>query len=115
MKSIILLLISISLSFNSIASHMMGGEITWQCLGPSSSDSGKYIFTVKFYRDCNGILPTMGSLMVTNHPAITSIPLSPVAGSPFDISTAGCGWNCNNSPPVGTRGLVQEYIWKSTP
>jgi hypothetical protein len=28
----------------------MGGEITWDCVG-----GGQYVFTMKLYRDCNGI------------------------------------------------------------
>ena len=32
----------------------MGGEITWQCL-KSGPNVGQYVFTLKVYRDCNGI------------------------------------------------------------
>ena len=32
------------------ASHLMGGEITWEC-----QPNGQYIFTLRVYRDCNGI------------------------------------------------------------
>ena len=31
---------------NSNATHLMGGEITWECI-KTGSDSGKYIFKVK--------------------------------------------------------------------
>jgi len=32
------------------ASHILGGEITYRCLG-----NGLFEFTIKVYRDCNGI------------------------------------------------------------
>ena len=32
------------------ASHLMGGEITWECLS-----TGKYVFHMIVYRDCAGI------------------------------------------------------------
>ena len=39
------------LSFSTAnASHMMGGDITYECISP-----GKYKLTVKIYRDCRGI------------------------------------------------------------
>ncbi len=31
------------------ATHIMGGEVTWECNG-----SGQYVFTFKIYRDCSG-------------------------------------------------------------
>ena len=31
------------------AAHVIGGELTYKCLG-----SGSYQFTLKLYRDCNG-------------------------------------------------------------
>ena len=51
------------------ASHLMGGEITWACQG-----NGQYIFTLKLYRDCNGITPPSSvQLSVFNHPTVSSI------------------------------------------
>ena len=43
MKKILILLISICSVFQMQATHLMGGEITWECIkvGP---DAGKYIF-----------------------------------------------------------------------
>jgi hypothetical protein len=35
---------------NAQATHMMGGDMSYQCLG-----NGKYKITAKIYRDCRGI------------------------------------------------------------
>lgn len=41
------------------AKHIIGGEVTYECLGPSVNDpnSNTYIITMKIYRDCD---PTTG-------------------------------------------------------
>jgi gliding motility-associated-like protein len=37
------------------AMHIIGGEITYECLGPGDgSNTKRYRFTMKIYRDCNG-------------------------------------------------------------
>lgn len=96
-----------------VASHLMGGEITWQCQG-----GGQYIFTLMVYRDCNGPgFTTAGiNLTVWNHPTLTTIPMvfigqtdiSPtctvVAGGPAQIS---CG--------TGGNGAVEKYEFQSAP
>ena len=54
MKKILILLLAIC-SFSQLkATHLMGGEITWECI-KSGPDIGKYIFKLKLYRDCDGI------------------------------------------------------------
>ena len=95
------------------ASHLMGGEITWQCL-----PSGQFKFTMKVYRDCAGIpFGPPVSLDVHNHPSITSIAMNLV--SQKDISP-----DCN--PGSGTQitcagatsstvGAVEEFIFESNP
>ena len=36
--------------FSLEATHIMGGEITWECIkDPLDPDVGKYIFTMKLY------------------------------------------------------------------
>ena len=50
MKKLLLTLFFL-LSFSTAnASHMMGGDITYECISP-----GKYKLTIKVYRDCRGI------------------------------------------------------------
>lgn len=36
------------------AMHIIGGEITYECLGDAPNNSKRYRFTMKIYRDCNG-------------------------------------------------------------
>lgn len=106
---------------NLYASHLMGGEITWECQG-----SGKYIFRLKFYRDCNGInTPNSVSLSVFNHPSISSIQLSLVSQTDISpscnasgpsISCANAqsqaGWPTSSTP---VAGAVQESVFESAP
>jgi hypothetical protein len=103
------------------ASHLMGGEITWDCVG-----GGQYVFSMKLYRDCNGIAPSaIVSLSVFNHPTVSSIPLNLISQS--DISpgcnVAGPGISCfgaESQPgwPLSTSpvfGAVQESVFQSAP
>ena len=90
-----------------LATHLMGGEITWQCQG-----NGNYIFTLKLYRDCNGVavqLPV--GLRVHNHPSLVGIPMNLI--SQTDISP-----QCNGSGPTiscagGGNGAVEEFVFRS--
>ena len=104
---------------NTFSSHFMGGEITWECIkgGPNM---GQYIFTMKVYRDCNGITfsQTSQTLTAHNYPTLgnqTPILLNFI--SITDISptgTPGSGnacFTCAN----GDLGAVEEYVWQSDP
>ncbi len=64
-------LIAILLLFksnHSIASHAMGSDMTYQCLGPGpTAGSMQYLVTFSFYRDCFGITPnTSMDVQITN-------------------------------------------------
>ena len=51
LKSIKLLFLLIIIGTSDVvASHYMGGEITWQCLA-----NGNFRFIMKLYRECNGV------------------------------------------------------------
>jgi hypothetical protein len=71
----IILLIFLSFAFKANATHLMGGEITWVCLG-----NGNYQFQMKVYRDClTAVYITNAgpiSLSVHNHPSVTTIPMN---------------------------------------
>ena len=103
------------ISFQVNASHIMGGEITWECLA-----NGQYQFNMKVYRDCNGVpLSTPLTLNVHNHPTLSQITMNLVQQT--DISP-DC-WNpalqitCNlagsSSTPIS--GAVEEFIFQSAP
>lgn len=100
------------------ASHIMGGEVTWTCLG-----SGQFQFELILYRDCNGleIIDNSLNLEVWGHPSVTSIQcnlittidLSPncteVAGGPPELD-CGSGTGGGNGP-----GAIQKFIYRSNP
>ncbi|RME98375.1 MAG: PKD domain-containing protein, partial [Bacteroidetes bacterium] len=52
------LLLALSLSFSLSAAHIVGGEMTYRCLGFTNDDpnsgSRRYEFTINLYRDCFG-------------------------------------------------------------
>jgi gliding motility-associated-like protein len=106
----ILLSILLLSSFRIEATHLMGGEITWECQG-----NGRYIFSMKLYRDCNGVplnLPVL--IRVHNHPTVSSIAMNLI--SQIDISP-----KCNGSGPTiscsgadgNDAGAVEEFIFRS--
>ncbi len=115
-KKLVLSIFLLVFSINSFATHLMGGEITWDCLG-----NGQYIFTMKVYRDCNGVaFNTVGQqLDVHNNPFVLSIQMS-ILVSVTDISP-----KCNGLGPTifcppnngmgGGQGAVQEIILQSPP
>ena len=120
MRAHLTLILLCFLAFSNVgrASHIMGGEITWNCLG-----SGQYEFDLVLYRDCNGldIVDPFLDLEVWGHPTITSIQCD-LVGS-IDLSP-----NCTQVNPaypeldcgVGTGGgngpgAVQKYTYRSAP
>ena len=106
----------ICFSFNSMASHVMGGDLTWSCDG-----SGNYVFELVFYRDCNGAEVNIiaEQLRVWNHPTLTTIQMpfvsredispscSPVAGSPPMLL---CGTGSAGGNGVGA---IEKVIYRS--
>lgn len=67
---------------DAIASHGLGGEITWTCLA-----NGQFKFRMKFYRDCNGIPAPTNINMTTTVPGLPSIPMPKVQQN--DITPTG--------------------------
>ena len=106
MKKLLLLLASLVFSTGAFATHIMGGEITWECLS-----SGQYVFTLKVYRDCNGIsLSTAAqTLNIWNYPSSPNIVTCNFVEQ-TDISPP-CGFPCNNP----TTGSAEEFVYISNP
>lgn len=116
-KLILILFLLVGLSFHSRATHVMGGEITWECQG------GNYVFSLTFYRDCNGaeVNTVSENIRVWNHPTLTQINLpfvaridispscSPVPGSPSPLL---CG--TGNAGGNGI-GALEKVIYRSAP
>nr|MBK9652832.1 gliding motility-associated C-terminal domain-containing protein [Bacteroidota bacterium] len=92
----------------------MGGEITWKCLA-----NGQFKFTMKVYRDCNGVQFTAPVQMdVHNYPGLTQIQMNLVTQT--DISSTGAaGSSADNCPtcvnPGTVGGAVEEFILESNP
>ena len=98
----------------------MGGEITWLCIkDPTDPDVGKYIFTMKLYRDCDGTILSTGAVNInmwgTGAPLTTiscnflgSTDISPVCNS---INSGNIALNCQTNPV----GAVEEYVYQSAP
>ena len=114
----IILFLFVLISFKSVASHVMGGEITYKCVGGNS-----YVFELTFYRDCNGadINNVSEVLRVWNHPTLTTITLpflsredisptcTPVSGGPIPLL---CGTNSNGGNGIGA---IEKIIYRSLP
>jgi len=49
MKKLFLILIILTAALSTYAAHIIGGSISYVCLG-----NGEYEFTLFIYRDCNG-------------------------------------------------------------
>ncbi len=98
-----------------VATHYMGGEITWECL-----TNGRYRFHLRYYRECNGILYPTAFNLTSNSPA-GNIPMNlypnTTAGR-TDISPV-----CNNNPTfphitcltvtAPNQGAVEEWYYTS--
>ena len=126
MKNLLAVLLILCVFTNkSSATHLMGGEVTWECI-KSGPNEGFYIFHVKIYRDCQGVsLQDLNTkaLVVHNHPSLSSIQLnymgstdiSPTCNTvngpnvPFSCSGANVGFAGNGN------GAVEEHIFESNP
>ncbi len=118
LRNLLLILVAVLCSKANFASHVMGGEITWVCLG-----SGEFQFDLVIYRDCNGleIVDPSIDIEVWNHSTVTSITcnmfsstdLSPqcteVGGGPLELD-CGVGTGGGTGP-----GAVQKFIYRSDP
>lgn len=110
MKRIILLLFGLFMFFgDASATHLIGGEIIWEC----HPTNGNYRFTVRLYREC-GTPPTAGmpgSVSLTGGPttiACSQIQLVDVSPDCYDPSS---GISCGVTP-VG-QGAIQMGIFRS--
>ena len=117
MRKLILLVFLVFTFSNVKATHIMGGEITWECI-KSGPDIGKYIFKMKLYRDCDGVsLSTFAqTLDVHFHPTVTQITVDFISSTDIsptcDVTNSGnAALDCLNNPV----GAVEEYVYTSLP
>ncbi|MBI1316284.1 T9SS type B sorting domain-containing protein [bacterium] len=100
------------------ASHIMGGEIWWDCL-----PNGQYRIKMKIYRDCNGITLTGNeNISVRNYnggtlsipmPLITMTDVSPDCAPWPGAQTIACGAFTGSNG--NGDGAVQENYYESAP
>ncbi len=120
-----LLLCFFLVSSQLFASHYMGGEITWECLG-----NGYFRFTMKLYRECNGITYSSSeTLNIANYPGLSSIQMNLKPGAnprdgddglldgKTDISPScfdpAQEIKCNPSPSIANTGAIEEWYYTS--
>ena len=118
------MVLALGLGKHAKASHVMGGEITWECL-TSGANAGKFVFELKLYRDCNGIaLNDNPNLRVWNHPSLSTITMTLVSATDISpdctIFPGSMQLSCGAGPPFtgqagNGQGAVQENIYRSLP
>lgn len=103
--------------FETQASHIRGGSITYECVG------GNYVFQLVVYRDCNGaeLSNISQQLNVWNHPTLNGVTVNFVSRT--DISPLGNevvgGPSCYHcgSGAAGGNGLgsIEKFVYRSAP
>ena len=120
MKKIILVLLIFFFSSETRATHLMGGEITWECI-KTGSKSGQYVFTVKVYRDCQGIPLGNFTLQTHNIPGMSTIPLNSyeindLSPSCNTVDGPNSQFSCGGTN-IGSggngNGAVEEHVYMS--
>ncbi|NVK04367.1 MAG: gliding motility-associated C-terminal domain-containing protein [Flavobacteriia bacterium] len=125
MKKLIVLLFALTLSTQSFASHLLGGEIWWTCI-TSGPNAGKYHFYLRLYRDCSGATMPGGNQTLNGGP-LGSMSLSiltdqtdpyyvtggfPRDASP-DCNVNGTQITCATATTPGS-GAIQESVWRTS-
>ena len=108
-----LLLVFLLSVFFSNANHIVGGNLTWSCLG-----TGEYIFQVRLTIDCNANVgqPGVNQIMVWNHPTISTINVTYVSETDISpscnaVSGSPSPLTCNTPLP----GTLKEFLYQSAP
>lgn len=96
-------------SFSAQASHLLGGEIAYRCLG-----NGLYRFTVVLYRDCSGIPLNLASVNLDG-----PVPVSCALVASYDITPRGPSplGTIRCTPPstyAATKGGIGKFVYEGT-
>ncbi|MEX0968540.1 MAG: hypothetical protein WD077_15010, partial [Bacteroidia bacterium] len=89
------LLFLLMMPSTSEASHVMGSDISWRCVGKDS-----FLVTMNVYRDCNGISLSPGTISISGIGCSYSSSVSPSMSSPVDI-TPVCKSSCTRCSGSG--------------
>jgi len=112
-KVLFVLLISLSSYSGAKATHMMGSDLTWKCVGQDS-----FLIKLVVYRDCNGVYLSSTPITftcATTGATITSLSIG--VGTPVDI-TPVCNSSCTRcqstscSFPYGIHRFTMQGIVK---
>ena len=92
------------------ATHMMGADITYKCLG-----NNKYEITIKMYRDCRGVpIGAPGSTILCGGNSIASFTPTEIRVRDVTPTCAGAGKPCNPQNTYGTGTGVEEHTYTYT-
>jgi gliding motility-associated-like protein len=102
------------------ATHYLGGDLTYQCLGPGPGNTTRYRLRFTLYRDCKGI-PAPNSVTV-NYSSTQcgvnnrSVTLSPIGGTGTDITPQiACSGYISSCPNGGNPNYgIQRWIYEAT-
>ena len=83
------------------ATHMMGADMSWKCIGHDS-----FLFTVTVYRDCNGIDLSPTPFEITPKCGSAKTTITGVTMSKAKDITPGCKNKCNR---CNDRGCSYEF------
>ena len=107
-----LLILSVFLFFVSdlSASHLMGGEITWEC-ATSGANAGKVRFTAIIYRECGGIGFNQQTLVLSSNSPAGSVTCTRV-GAGTNVSPSCYSGQLACTTPSG-EGRMEEHVFRS--
>lgn len=100
-------------SSTALASHVVGGQITYTYLS-STSTSNSYLVRVTLFRDCAGIaMPTAVTAVARNGSSIIANLTLTQFGTSIDRSIVCPGQQSTCTNPSSTIPGVQEYIYQT--
>lgn len=98
------------------ASHYLGGDLTYTCLGPGPGNTTRYRLRFTLYRDCKGI---NAPASVTVHYSSaqcnvnSSITLNQTPGSGTDV-TPGCSGSVSACAGSSLNYGIQRWVYEAT-
>jgi gliding motility-associated-like protein len=111
--------LALGLSAVTWASHYLGGDLTYVCLGPGPGNTTRYRLRFTLYRDCKGIsAPTSVTVWYQSNQCgvSSSLTLNPIAGGGTDITPliacSGYVSSCPNS--ANSNYGIQRWIYEGT-
>lgn len=104
-RKILTLLFTAFLAVQSNASHIAGGEIYWDCIGPN-----QYEITLVLYRDCSGINVALNETIDFSSPCGNQT-LQVTHSGPTEISQLCANELANSTCNGGTQPGYQQFVY----